>query len=388
VLVNGFVGAMVGLERTILPAIAEQEFGMVARTAILSFIVVFGITKAFTNYLAGRLSDRFGRKHVLVGGWLVAIPVPFLLMWAPDWNWILAANALLGVSQGLTWSTTVIMKIDLAGPQRRGLAMGLNEFAGYFAVALSALATGYVAARYGLRPEPFYLGVGFVAIGLLLSAVLVRETRHHVAAESRLQAQIAPLSAGEVFKRTTWRDRDLSSVSQAGLVNNLNDGMAWGLFPLFFAAAGMDLARIGTLAAIYPATWGLGQLFTGAWSDRVGRKRLIVAGMWTQAVGIAVIALSSGYPGFATGAAMLGIGTAMVYPTLLAAIGDVAHPGWRASAVGVYRLWRDLGYAAGAVVAGITADAFGLHAALWLVALLTLASGVVVAVRMRETLRR
>jgi MFS family permease len=251
VLVNGFVGAMVGLERTILPAIAEQEFGMVARTAILSFIVVFGITKAFTNYLAGRLSDRFGRKHVLVGGWLVAIPVPFLLMWAPDWNWILAANALLGVSQGLTWSTTVIMKIDLAGPQRRGLAMGLNEFAGYFAVALSALATGYVAARYGLRPEPFYLGVGFVAIGLLLSAVLVRETRHHVAAESRLQAQIAPLSAGEVFKRTTWRDRDLSSVSQAGLVNNLNDGMAWGLFPLFFAAAGMDLARIGTLAAIY-----------------------------------------------------------------------------------------------------------------------------------------
>jgi MFS family permease len=388
VLVNGFVGAMVGLERTILPAIAEQEFGMVARTAILSFIVVFGITKAFTNYLAGRLSDRFGRKHVLVGGWLVAIPVPFMLMWAPDWNWILAANALLGVSQGLTWSTTVIMKIDLAGPQRRGLAMGLNEFAGYFAVALAALATGYVAARYGLRPEPFYLGVGFVAIGLLLSAVLVRETRHHVAAESRLQAQIAPLSAGEVFKRTTWRDRDLSSVSQAGLVNNLNDGMAWGLFPLFFAAAGMDLARIGTLAAIYPATWGLGQLFTGAWSDRVGRKRLIVAGMWTQAAGIAVIALSSGYPGFAAGAALLGIGTAMVYPTLLAAIGDVAHPGWRASAVGVYRLWRDLGYAAGAVVAGITADAFGLHAALWLVALLTLGSGVVVAVRMRETLGR
>jgi MFS family permease len=385
VLVNAFVGAMVGLERTILPAIAEQEFGMVARTAILSFVVVFGITKAFTNYLAGRLSDRFGRKHVLVGGWLVAIPVPFLLMWAPDWNWILAANALLGVSQGLTWSTTVIMKIDLAGPQRRGLAMGLNEFAGYFAVALAALATGYVAARYGLRPEPFYLGVGFVAIGLLLSALLVRETRHHVAAESRLHAEVAPLSAGEVFRRTTWRDRDLSSASQAGLVNNLNDGMAWGLFPLFFAAAGMDLARIGTLAAIYP---GLGQLFTGAWSDRVGRKRLIVAGMWLQAAGIATIALSTAFAGFAAGAVLLGAGTAMVYPTLLAAIGDVAHPGWRASAVGVYRLWRDLGYAAGAVVAGLTADAFGLHAALWLVALLTLASGVVVAVRMRETLRR
>ena len=386
VLVNAFVGAMVGLERTILPAIAEEEFGMVARTAILSFIVVFGVTKAVTNYLAGRLSDRFGRKHVLVAGWLVAIPVPFLLMWAPDWNWVLAANALLGVSQGLTWSTTVIMKIDLAGPQRRGLAMGLNEFAGYFAVALSALATGYVAARYGLRPEPFYLGVAFVAIGLLLSAWLVRETRHHVAAESRLHADVAPLSAGEVFRRTSWRDRDLSSVSQAGLVNNLNDGMAWGLFPLFFAAAGMDLARIGTLAAIYPATWGLGQLFTGAWSDRVGRKGLITTGMWMQAAGIAVIALSAGYTGFATGAALLGLGTAMVYPTLLAAIGDVAHPGWRASAVGVYRLWRDLGYAFGAVIAGITADEFGLHAALWLVAALTFASGLVVAVRMRETL--
>ena len=386
VLVNAFVGAMVGLERTILPAIAEEEFGMVARTAILSFIVVFGVTKAVTNYLAGRLSDRFGRKHVLVAGWLVAIPVPFLLMWAPDWNWVLAANALLGVSQGLTWSTTVIMKIDLAGPQRRGLAMGLNEFAGYFAVALSALATGYVAARYGLRPEPFYLGVAFVAIGLLLSAWLVRETRHHVATESRLHADVAPLSASEVFRRTSWRDRDLSSVSQAGLVNNLNDGMAWGLFPLFFAAAGMDLARIGTLAAIYPATWGLGQLFTGAWSDRVGRKGLITAGMWMQAAGIAVIALAAGYAGFATGAALLGLGTAMVYPTLLAAIGDVAHPGWRASAVGVYRLWRDLGYAFGAVIAGITADVFGLHAALWLVAALTFASGLVVAVRMRETL--
>ena len=388
VLVNAFVGAMVGMERTILPALAEQEFELVARTAVLSFIVVFGLTKAFTNYLAGRLSDRFGRKHVLVAGWLVAAPVPFLLMWAPSWNWVLAANALLGVSQGLTWSTTIIMKIDLAGPKKRGLAMGLNEFAGYFAVAGSALATGFIAARYGLRPEPFYLGVGFVAIGLLLSVFAVRETAHHVAAESALQAAIEPAdqpSQSEIFWRTSLRDRNLSSISQAGLVNNLNDGLAWGLFPIVFAAAHMDLARIGTLAALYPATWGIAQLFTGAWSDRVGRKWLIASGMWVQAIGIGIIAIATGYAGFATGAVLLGIGTAMVYPTLLAAIGDVAHPAWRASAVGVYRLWRDLGYAVGALVAGITADVFGLSAAMWLVATITFASGVIVAVRMSET---
>jgi MFS family permease len=390
VVVNAFVGAMIGMERSILSPMAEEVFHLAATTAMLSFIVVFGVTKALTNYLAGRLSDRFGRKHVLVGGWLVATPVPFLLMWAPSWTWVLVANALLGVSQGLTWSTTVIMKIDLSGPQRRGLAMGLNEFAGYFAVAGSALATGFIAARYGLRPAPFYLGVGFVIVGLALSAIVVRETRHHVAAEARLHGELPAegvLSQREVFWRTTLLDRDLSSVSQAGLVNNLNDGMAWGLFPLFFAAADMSLGQIGTLAAIYHATQGVGQLFTGAWSDRVGRKWLIAGGMWVQAIGIAVIVLSSGYAGFATGAVLLGLGTAMVYPTLLAAIGDVAHPTWRASSVGVYRLWRDLGYAFGAVLAGVTADAFGLAAAMWLVAGLTLASGVVVAVRMTETLR-
>ncbi|HEX5651334.1 MAG TPA: MFS transporter [Steroidobacteraceae bacterium] len=391
VVVNAFVGAMVGLERSILPPLAEQEFQLVARTAVLSFIVVFGVTKAFTNYLAGRWSDRFGRKHVLVAGWLVAVPVPFLLMWAPSWSWVLAANALLGVSQGLTWSTTVIMKIDLAGPKNRGLAMGLNEFAGYFAVAGSALATGYVAARYGLRPEPFYLGVGFVVIGLLLSIFLVRETTHHVAHESRLHGDLASHdlpSQREIFWRTTRTDRNLSSVSQAGLVNNLNDGMAWGLFPLIFVGAGMNLRQIGTLAAIYPATWGVVQLFTGAWSDRVGRKWLIASGMWVQAAGIAVVALENGYAGFAAGGVLLGIGTAMVYPTLLAAIGDVAHPSWRASSVGVYRLWRDLGYAIGALLAGLVADALGLSAALWVVAAITLASGVVVATRMSETLQR
>jgi MFS family permease len=391
VLVNAFVGAMVGMERTILPPIAEQEFHLAAKTAVLSFIVVFGVTKALTNYLAGRLSDRFGRKHVLVGGWLVAAPVPFVLMHAPSWGWVLFANALLGVSQGLTWSTTVIMKIDLAGPQKRGLAMGLNEFAGYFAVAGSALATGLVAARYGLRPEPFYLGVGFVALGLVLSAAVVRETKHHVAAESKLHGALPPEGAPtqrEIFWRTTLFDKDLSSVSQAGLVNNLNDGMAWGLFPLFFTAARMDLAAIGTLAAIYPATWGVAQLFTGAWSDRVGRKWLIAGGMGVQAAGIAAVVVSSSFAGFAAGGALLGVGTAMVYPTLLAAIGDVAHPSWRASSVGVYRLWRDLGYAIGALLAGVTADALGLAAAMWLVAALTLGSGLVVAARMRETLRR
>ena len=391
IVVNAFVGAMVGMERSILPPIAEQEFQLVAKTAVLSFIVVFGVTKAFTNYLAGRLSDRFGRKHVLVGGWLVAVPVPFLLMWAPSWNWVLFANALLGVSQGLTWSTTVIMKIDLAGPEKRGLAMGLNEFAGYFAVAGSALATGLVAAHYDLRPEPFYLGVAFVAIGLALSVIVVRETKDHVAVESKLHGELPEgglPTQREVFWRTSVLDPNLSSVSQAGLVNNLNDGMAWGLFPLFFAAARMDLEQIGALAAIYPATWGIAQLFTGALSDRVGRKWLIAAGMWVQAIGIGWTALSEGFAGFATGAVLLGLGTAMVYPTLLAAIGDVAHPAWRASSVGIYRLWRDLGYAVGAVLAGLTADALGLGAAMWLVAGLTFASGVVVAGRMRETLRR
>ena len=388
VLVNAFVGAMVGMERSILPAIAEQEFHLVAKTAVLSFIVVFGLTKAVTNYLAGRLSDRFGRRHVLIAGWWVAAPVPFLLMWAPSWNWILAANALLGISQGLTWSTTVIMKVDLAGPHKRGLAMGLNEFAGYFAVALSALATGYIAARHGLRPEPFYLGVAFVAIGLLLSIFAVRETSHHVALEAATYGATntaAPPTQREIFWRTSVGDRNLSSVSQAGLVNNLNDGMAWGLFPIVFATAGMDLARIGTLAALYPATWGLGQLFTGAWSDRVGRKWLIAWGMWVQALGIVAIAVGTDFFVFATGAVLLGVGTAMVYPTLLAAIGDVAHPAWRASAVGVYRFWRDLGYAVGALLAGITADLFGLSAAIWLVAAMTFGSGLIVAFRMSET---
>ena len=389
VIVNGFVGAMVGLERSILPALATQEFQLTASTAILSFIAVFGIAKAITNYGAGRLSDLVGRKRVLVAGWLLAVPVPFLLMWAPTWNWVLAANGLLGVSQGLTWSTTVIMKIDLVGPRQRGLAMGLNEFAGYAALAASALATAWIAAQYGVRPYPFYLGVGFALAGLLLSALLVRETRHHASHESTLVGPHATHSAPtgrQVFWRTTVLDANLSSVSQTGLVNNLNDGMAWGLFPLVFAAAGMDLTRIGLLAAIYPATWGICQLATGALSDRLGRKPLIVGGMWVQSVGIAVMVVLNTFVGFVLAAVLLGIGTAMVYPTLLAAISDVAHPSWRASAVGVYRFWRDLGYAIGALLAGLTADAFGLGPAMAAVAALTFVSGGVSALRMTETL--
>lgn len=381
VLVNAFVGGLIGLERTILSPIAEREFGLVGKTAMLSFIVVFGISKALTNYAAGRLSDRWSRKDVLVGGWVLAVPVPFLLMWAPSWGWILFANALLGVSQGLTWSTTVIMKIDLVGPKQRGLAMGLNEFAGYFAVAMSALSASWLAARFGLRPAPFWLGVGLVAAGLSLSLLGIRDTKQYAAIEATsVAASPSPKRHAATIKR------NLFSINQAGLVNNLNDGMAWGLFPLYFASAQMSLEQIGTLAAVYPATWGLFQLFTGAWSDRVGRKWLIATGMWTQALCILALLVADGFWGLAAGTAGLGLGTAMVYPTLLASIGDVAHPTWRASAVGAYRLWRDLGYAVGALLAGIVADTLGVESAIAVVAGITFVSGVVVALRMQEGL--
>lgn len=389
VLVNAFVGAMVGLERSILPQIAEKEFLLVARTAILSFIIVFGLTKAITNYLAGFFSDKFGRKQILITGWLVAIPVPFLLMWAPSWMWILFANALLGISQGLTWSTTVIMKIDLVGPHRRGLAMGINEFAGYFAVAGSALLTGYIASHFGLRPEPFFLGFIYVAFGLALSIFAIKETKHHVAYESKTHlGDSVPYSQKEIFLKTTITNKNLSSVTQAGFVNNLNDGMAWGLFPILFASVGLNLEQIGWLAAIYPATWGLFQLWTGHLSDIWGRKWLTAFGMWIQALGIVFTALSSTFWPFAFGGLLLGLGTAMVYPTLLATIGDIAHPTWRASAVGVYRFWRDFGYAVGAIIAGLTADFFGLRVAIWLVAGITFLSGSIVVYRQSETLRR
>ena len=391
VLVNAFVGSMVGLERTVLPLLAEAEFGLASRSAALSFVATFGVVKALTNFFAGRLGDRYGRRRVLLAGWLFALPVPFLVIWAPTWSWIVFANVLLGISQGLAWSTTVIMKIDLVGPKQRGLAMGLNEFAGYLAVALAALGTGYLAQAYGLRPEPFYLGIAFSIVGLALSLLFVRETRDHVALEAQAHSPAAAGSGGqlttrELFARASWRDPALSSASQAGMVNNLNDGLAWGLFPLFFAAAGLDLVQIGILGFTYPAVWGVAQLWTGALSDRWGRKGLIASGMLLQGVALAATALVSGFWPWIAAAALLGVGTAMVYPTLLAAIGDVAHPSWRGSAVGVYRLWRDSGYAVGALLAGVMADLYGMEWAIGAVAMLTIASGLLVMVRMPETL--
>lgn len=395
VLVNAFVGGMVGLERSILPLLAEREFTLTSKSAILSFIISFGLTKALANLVAGGLSDRVGRKAVLVVGWLAGLPVPALIIWAPSWSWVVAANVLLGVNQGLCWSTTIIMKIDLVGPARRGLAMGLNEFAGYIAVAGAAFAAGYLAGAFGLRPYPFLLGIAFACCGLLFSTIFVRETQGHARHEARL-AGATPEHAGRppalsfqrVFVRTSWGDRTLFAVSQAGLVNNLNDGMAWGLFPLLFASAGLRIETVGLLVALYPASWGMLQLFTGWLSDRLGRKSLIVGGMWLQAAAIALVAWGQGIPLWTAGALGLGIGTAMVYPTLLAAIGDVAHPTWRATAVGVYRLWRDGGYAIGAPVAGALADALGVRWAIGVVAALTFASGAVATVAMRETLLR
>jgi MFS family permease len=386
VAVNGLVGAMIGQERTVLPLLADQVFALGAYTAALTFIVAFGLTKALTNLAAGALSDRYGRKPILVAGWLLGVPVPLLLIWAPDWGWVIAANILLGINQGLTWSTTIVMKIDLVGPARRGLAMGLNEAAGYTAVAATALATGWLAAEHGLRPAPFLLGLAVAALGLGLSTLAVRETHQHARQEATGHTGgDADLTDRQIFTLTSIREKALSAASQAGMVNNLNDGLAWGLYPILFATSGLGVDRIGVLAAIYPAVWGLGQTLTGALSDRWGRKWLIAAGMLTQAAGIALVATGSGFTTWALAAVLMGAGTAMVYPTLLAVIGDVAHPTWRARAVGVYRLWRDSGYAIGALIAGITADLLSLRAAIWLVAAITAASGLVVAVRMYET---
>jgi MFS family permease len=390
VLVNAFVGGMVGLERTVVPLLADAEFGHASRTVTLSFIISFGVVKALANLAAGHYSDRIGRKQILIAGWLVGLPVPIIIMVAPNWEWVVMANVLLGINQGLCWSTTVIMKIDLVGPARRGLAMGLNEAAGYLAVAGAALASGFLASSYGLRPEPFYLGIVFALAGLALSIFAVRETRGHASREAVIlnapSSRTVGPSFGTVFALTSWKDRRLFATSQAGLVNNLNDGLAWGLFPLYFAAGGLGLDQIAILGALYPGVWGLAQLGTGVLSDRIGRKGLIVAGMWVQAVGILVILVTEGFGVWVTGAVLLGLGTAMVYPTLLAAIGDVAHPEWRASAVGVYRLWRDSGYVIGALLAGILADRLGLGWAIGVVAGLTCASGVVVATTMSETL--
>lgn len=394
VAVNALVGAMVGQERTVVPLLAEQVFAIGAFTASLTFIVVYGFTKALANLAAGALCERYGRKPVMVVGWLIGVPVPLLLIWAPSWDWVIAANVLLGVHQGLTWSTTIIMKIDLAGPTRRGLAMGLSEAAAYLAVAAMGWATGWLAVAHGLRPAPFLVGVAVAALGLGLSTVMVRETQHHARHEAAMRAlsDALPDGAGrggltgrQVFVLTSVRERALSAASQAAMVNNLNDGVAWGLYPVLFATSGLDLGRIGILVAIYLAVWGLGQILTGWLSDRWGRKWFIVGGMLTQAGGIALVAGGTGVDVWTVAAVLSGIGTAMVYPTLIAVIGDVAHPTWRAQAVGVYRLWRDSGYAIGALIAGITADLLGLRAAIWVVAAISALSGLIVAVRMYET---
>ncbi len=390
VAVNLLVGGMLGQERTILPLIATHIFGLQAATAALTFIVAFGVVKAITNFGAGTLSDRLGRKPILVAGWLVGVPVPLLLMWSPNWGWVILANVLLGLNQGLTWTTTVNSMVDLVGPARRGLAVGLNEWAGYSGVAVTALATGYIAQQAGLRPAPFFLGVAYVGLGLALSALLVRETHGHARHEGRQSAATAAelghdLTIRAVLVQTSIRERALSACSLAGLVTNLKDGMAWGLLPLYYAAAGLSVAQIGVLAAVYPAVWGLGQLATGPLSDRLGRKRLIVGGMLTQGIALGAIAATHGFASWLGAAALLGVGTAMVYPTLLAAVGDVAHPAWRASALGVYRFWRDLGFAVGALLTGLIADRAGFAAAIWVVALLAVTAALVDALRMYET---
>lgn len=387
VLVNAFVGSMVGMERDVLPLVGQRVFGIASETAVLSFIVTFGFAKAFANLYAGRMADRTGRKPLLIAGWLAAIPVPFLLMFAPAWGWIIVANLLLGVNQGLCWSMTVVMKIDLVGPKQRGLAMGLNEFAGYLAVGGAAYLSGLIAQSYGLRPWPFAIGVACVVVALALSILAVRETHSHARLEARGRERInTPLpSFHTLFADVSWRNRTLSSISQAGLVNNLNDGLAWGILPLYFAAAGLSVERIAILAAAYPTTWGILQLVTGALSDRLGRKWMIAAGMWLQGAAIMVFLSSGGFGIWLAAAVLLGAGTAMVYPTLLAAIGDAVNPLVRGSSVGIYRLWRDSGYAFGALLCGIVAQTLGQPSAIAVVAGITFLSGLVVALRMRET---
>jgi MFS family permease len=385
VAVNAFVGSMVGLERVVVPVLGERVFGLPAGVALLGFVASFGASKALANLAAGRLGDRWGRKPTLLLGWALAPAVPLLLLWAPSWGWVVLANAVLGVSQGLAWSMTVVSKIDLAGPERRGLAMGLNEFAGYLAVGASAWAAWELGQRFGLRTAPFIFGLALALVGLALS-LFVRETSGHARHEHRLQgAEAAPLPLREAFARATWRDRDLAACAQAGLVNNLNDGVVWGLLPGLLLAAGAAGGEVGLVAALVPLTWGVAQLGTGAWSDRAGRKPLIVAGLAVQALGLALY-LGPGMASWLAASLLLGVGTALVYPTLLGAVGDVAPPGQRSSLVGVYRFWRDAGFVAGALGAGLVAGRAGLGAAFAATAVVTLASGLAVALLLRETL--
>jgi MFS family permease len=394
IIVNAFVGAMVGLEQTVVPLLGRSEFGIESSAVILTFIASFGLVKAVLNLYAGSLAERIGRKKVLIIGWLFGIPVPFMLLAAPDWNWIIGANVLLGVNQALAWSMTVNMKIDLVGREKRGLALGLNEFAGYLSVAAVGFATGYLASIYGLKPYPFYIGIGFAMAGTLLSALIVRDTKQFVKLEADGHGGENPDAADvassfwRVFSQTSWENRTLLAVSQAGLVNNLVFGVSWGLFTLYFASFDLAIDEIGFLKALHPAIWGVLQLGTGPLSDRVGRKPLIYCGMLVQAAGVWAVLFLSSTPGWIAGMSLLGVGTALVYPTLLAAISDVAHPKWRATSLGVYRFWRDLGFVFGAIGIGFLADIVGIAEAIHSVAWISLASGILVILVMRETRAR
>ncbi|MBF0706717.1 MFS transporter (plasmid) [Alkalihalobacillus hwajinpoensis] len=386
VVINLFVGSMVGLERTILPIIGEERFGLASMSAALSFIISFGFSKAIVNFFAGDLADRIGRKQVLLLGWGIGLFVPIMVIFAHAWWVVIVANILLGINQALTWSMTVNMKVDLAKSTQRGLVVGFNEFAGYIGVAIMAVVSGYVASTYSLSPEPFYIGIALVIVGFILS-LIVQNTDQHVKTQTKQQkAGSDPVSTWEVFKRTSWKTPNLASNSFAGLTTNLKDGMAWGLFPIFLTSGGLSVGQIGTVVAIYPAAWGLFQLFTGLWSDKIGRKKLIVPGMFVQALSLWFILIVNTYSLWIIGATLLGIGTAMVYPTILASISDVAHPEWRATSMGVYRFWRDSGYAFGALIAGIIADIISVNWAIALVAVLPFISGIIAWSKMKETL--
>jgi MFS family permease len=381
VILNAFVGGMAGLERSILPKIAETEFHLAAKTAILSFIVVFGISKAITNYFAGTWANLVGRKNLLCLGWLVGIPIPFMLMYATNWSWIIAANILLGINQGLTWSSTVVMKIDLAGENQRGLAMGLNESAGYLAVAIVAFTTGWVASRYGLRPYPFIIGIALSVLGLLASWFLIKDTRKHVATES-VANNLNRLK--NIFWETTWKNKTLGSVTQAGLINNLNDGMVWGLFPILLSGKGFSIASIALITAVYPAVWGIGQLITGKMADHFSKRNLLYVGMLLQGLALILFIVARSFGQYIILAVLLGVGTALVYPTFLATIAENTHPEDRAASLGVFRLWRDSGYAIGAVLTGIIADTIGIDASILVIGLLTIFSGGIIFYRMKQ----
>jgi MFS family permease len=379
VIVNAFVGGMIGMERSIFPQFAELEYGVASKTAILSFITAFGIAKAISNYFTGRLANKFGRKNLLLFGWLIAIPIPFMLIYAPSWNWVIFANVLLGVSQGLTWSSTVVMKIDLVGEKDRGFAMGINEFAGYFAVGIVAFLTGYIANTYGITPYPFYIGIVISIVGFILTAIWVKDTRVFIHKEN---ASDYKSELENVFLETTFKNKTLSSVTQSGLINNLNDGMIWGLLPIFLLSLKFNNANIGIITAIYPTFWGIGQLFTGKMSDHYSKKEMLFWGMLLQGLAILLIPFSSDFYVLASISAMLGLGTALVYPTFLSTIAQATRPKQRAESIGTFRLWRDLGYAIGAVISGVTADLFGIEYAIFLIGGLTIISSIIIKFRM------